>query len=79
MFLEGGGGVMQIVEQTLPDRNCPGKKFKRFFIHIDCYVHDPMIKYLFETVEKEGSAKVYYEKTKGVDRYWKVKIIENSK
>jgi len=33
-----------------------------------------MMTYFFETVEKEGSAKVFYEKTQGIERYWKVKI-----
>jgi hypothetical protein len=34
-----------------------------------------MMNYLLETIEKETFAKVYYEKTHGVDRYWKVKKV----
>ena len=68
-------GVTQITEEIKNDTKIPGKKFKRFWVCIDCYVHDPTMTYILESIEKEGFAKVYYEKTQGVDRYWKVKRV----
>ena len=72
-----GGGVTHIVEDTLDDKKNPGKKFKKIWIYIECYRHDPMMTYFFDTVEKEGTVKVYYEKTQGIERYWKVKILKD--
>ena len=68
-------GVTHIAEQVMDDTKIPGKKFKRFWIYVDCYVHDPMMTYLLESIEKDCFAKVYYEKTQGMDRYWKVKRV----
>ena len=70
--------VFRIAEEVMDDTKTPGKKFKRFWIHVDSYRHDPMMTYILETIEKEGAAKVYYEKTQGVDRYWKVKKVESA-
>ena len=67
--------VFKIVEQQMDDAYKPGKRFKRFWIHVDSYRHDQMMNYLLETIEKEAFAKVYYEKTHGVDRYWKVQKV----
>ena len=68
-------GVTHIAEQLKNDTKIPGKQFKRFWIYVDCYVHDPTMSYLLESIEKEGFAKVFYEKTQGLDRYWKVKRV----
>jgi hypothetical protein len=69
-------GVFKIAEQVMDDTKNVGKKFKRFWIFVRSYHrHDPMLLFLLETIEKEGAAKVYYEKTHGVDRYWKVKLV----
>ena len=67
--------VTYVGEELLDDTRNVGKKFKRFWICVECRRHDPMMKWIMETIEKEGTAKVYYEKTKGVDRFWKVKIV----
>ena len=65
--------VTIVGEELLDDTRNVGKKFKRFWICVETCRPDPTVKWLMETIEKEGAAKVYYEKTKGVDRYWKVK------
>ena len=67
--------VCKIAEEVKDDTKNIGKKFKRFWILVDCYKHDPMMNYMLESIERDGSAKVYYEKTHGVDRYWKVKRV----
>jgi hypothetical protein len=68
--------VMEITEEVKDDNTRTGKKFKRFWIKCDETLHrfNPMVDHLQETIEKLGYAHVYYEKTKGVDRYWKVKL-----
>jgi hypothetical protein len=67
--------VFRIAEELKDDTKFPGKKFKRFWINVDGYRHDPMLNYVLDSIRNEGTAKVYYERTQGVDRYWKVKTV----
>ena len=68
--------VIEITEEIKDDNSRAGKKFKRFWIKCDETLHrfTPTLDYVCETIFKTGYAQVYYEKTKGVDRYWKVKL-----
>ena len=71
--------VTIVGEELLDDTRNVGKKFKRFWICVEsCRPHDPTMKWIMETIEKEGTANVYYEKKKGVDRFWKVKTVPES-
>ena len=68
--------VVEITEETKDDNMHAGKKFKRFWIKCDERLHRfaPTLDCVCETIQQRGYAQVYYEKTKGVDRYWKVKL-----
>ena len=67
--------VLTIAEEVKEDTKNVGKKFKRFWVNIDNNRYDHNMRFILETIVKEGSAKVYYEKTHGVDRFWKVKQV----
>ena len=68
--------VVEVTEEVKDDTVRTGKKFKRFWVKCDERLQrfTPMLDHVQETIHTLGYAHVYYEKTKGVDRYWKVKL-----
>ena len=75
--------VVDITVEIKDDNTRAGKKFKRFWIKCDESLnrvtspHPSLmltLDYMREMIEKTGYAQVYYEKSNGVDRYWKVKL-----
>jgi len=65
--------VSTITEKVYDDPKNSGKKFKRFWVTIDAYRHDPTMNYVLDVIGKDGVVRVYYETTKGIPRFWKVK------
>jgi len=68
--------VVTITEEIKDDNERAGKKFKRFWIKCDETLNrfTPSLDYVLEMIQKLGYAQIYYEKSNGVDRYWKVKL-----
>jgi len=68
--------VVEVTEEVKNDNVRVGKKFKRFWVKCDERMQrfTPMLDDVQETIQRLGYAQIYYEKTKGVDRYWKVKL-----
>jgi hypothetical protein len=68
--------VVLITEEVKNDNMREGKKFKRFWINCDESLQrfTPALDHVLEIIKTTGYAKLYYEKSNGVDRYWKVKL-----
>jgi hypothetical protein len=69
------GGEVSVNETIRQDRDT-GRDFKLFWINIkDANKH---IDFFTQEIKDAGFAKITYERTKGQDRYWKVKLNEKT-
>jgi len=64
-------GDVKVNEIMRKDRNT-GRDFKRFWITVEGgNIH---IDFFTDEIKAAGSAKITYERSKGQDRYWQVKL-----
>ena len=60
------------VNEVIRKDSTTGRDFKLFWVVVTGA--NKHIDYFIEEIEREGFAKITYERTKGKDRYWKVKL-----